>query len=148
MQVENLRRSSRWMFSACGVWLIALGIYFIFVRPSLLPEDYHFLGVNIIDVQKHLPRLSEWLQHVFTVMGGFIAGCGILVLFMATRVLPQHLAGSTPVLGITGLVTVGVMSWINFLLDSNFKWLLLIPAMLWLVGLVIYWISVRFTENR
>ena len=30
------------------------------------------------------------------------------------------------------------MSWINFALDSDFKWLLLVPALAWLVGLVMY----------
>ena len=30
------------------------------------------------------------------------------------------------------------MSAVNFALDSDFKWLLLVPAMIWLAGLVLH----------
>ncbi len=37
-----------------------------------------------------------------------------------------------------GLLTVTTMSWTNFVLDSDFKWLLLAPPIAWLFGLVSY----------
>ena len=27
------------VFLVCGLWLVALGLYFVFLRPALLPED-------------------------------------------------------------------------------------------------------------
>lgn len=131
-------RASQRIFQACGIWLVVLGLYFIFVRPPLLPEDLRFLGVSDDEMQKNIPRLFQWLHYVFIVMGGFIASSGILMYAMATLIVRQGVKGINFVFGVTGLLTVGMMSWINFLLDSQFKWLLLIPAILWTTGLVIY----------
>ena len=133
-----LLRVSMWMFAACGIWLIGLGGYFVFVRSPLLPEDLRFIGSTATQVEALLPQLASWLRNVFTVMGGFIAGCGVLVLFVSVRVMPQCAPGTGIALGVTGLLTVATMSWINFALDSDFKWLLLVPALVWLLGLVTY----------
>lgn len=138
MKAGNLNQLSFWTFAFCGAWLVILGLYFIFIRALLLPEDLRFLGVTSTEIQEHLPRLSLWLDHVFTVMGGFIAGCGILILFITKTVLRERSTSAIFALGISGLSTVGVMSWINFLIDSHFKWLLLIPALLWLGGFLSY----------
>jgi hypothetical protein len=40
------------------------------------------------------------------------------------------------VLAVAGLFTVGTMSLTNFQLNTDFKWLLLIPSLLWVIGLV------------
>ena len=133
-----LLRVSKWMFAACGIWLIGLGGYFVFVRSPLLPEDLRYIGSTATQVETLLPQLASWLRNVFTVMGGFIAGCGVLVLFVSVRVVPQCTPGAGFALGVTGLLTVATMSWINFALDSDFKWLLLVPALAWLLGLVTY----------
>ena len=133
-----LLRVLKWMFAACGIWLIGLGGYFVFVRSPLLPEDLRYIGSTATQVEALLPQLASWLRNVFTVMGGFIAGCGVLVLFVSVRVVPQCAPGTGIALGVTGLLTVATMSWINFALDSDFKWLLLVPALAWLVGLVTY----------
>ncbi len=84
-----LRRFSIWIFVACGIWLIGLGAYFMFARPPLLPEDLRNLGSSAIQVEVLLPRLASWLRNVFTVMGGFIAGCGVLTIFVSVRAVPQ-----------------------------------------------------------
>ena len=31
------------IFIACGIWMVLLGLYFMFLRPSLLPEDLHYM---------------------------------------------------------------------------------------------------------
>lgn len=41
------RRISAWLLIACGVWLIGLGVYFIAVRPPLLPEDLRYMHVTL-----------------------------------------------------------------------------------------------------
>ena len=133
-----LRSFSKWFFVACGIWLIGLGGYFIFARPPLLPEDLRYMGANAIQVEQLFPNLASWLKNVFTVMGGFMAGCGVLTVFLGVRVITQCIRGTGIALGVAGLLTVATMSWINFVLDSDFKWLLLAPVLAWLLGLVCY----------
>ena len=64
-----------------------------------------------------------------------------MVLFLAKNVLRHQFPGSILALGITGLLTVGTMSWINFLIDSQFKWVLFVPALVWLLGIFSYSVS-------
>ena len=118
--------------------MIGLGGYFMFVRPPLLPEDLRYLGSSTTQVAALSPHLASWLRNVFTVMGGFMAGCGVLTIFVGVRAVPQSLYGTGIALGCAGLLTVATMSWTNFALDSDFKWLLLVPAVAWLLGLVSY----------
>ena len=136
-----LLRFAKWMFVACGIWLIGLGGYFTFLRAPLLPEDLRYLGLSTTQVEMLLPHLTSWLRNVFTVMGGFMAGCGVLTVFVSVRVVPQCAPGTGIALGFTGLLTVAPMSGTNFALDSDFKWLLLVPTLVWLLGLVTYAIS-------
>ena len=139
MKRQNvLRWLSIWMFLACGFWLIGLGGYFMLARPPLLAEDLRYLGSSAIQVEVLLPHLASWLRNVFTVMGGFIAGCGVLIVFVSVQAIPQYLQGTSTALGCAGLLTVATMSWTNFVLDSDFKWFLLAPPVAWLLGLVSY----------
>ena len=128
--------AASWMLAGCGLWLVALGLYFIFLRPPLLPEDTRFMGSSLAEVRSALPGLEKWLQRVFTVMGGFIAGTGVLTVFVARVVMPSGLKGASWAIVLTGVLTVALMSAINFDLHSDFRWLLLVPALVWLVGLI------------
>ena len=129
---------SKWIFVACGIWLMGLGGYFMFARPPLLPEDLRYLGASAIQVEALLPHLASWLRNVFTVVGGFMAGCGVLTILVGAHAVPQRLQGTGTALGCAGLLTVATMSGTNFVLDSDFKWLLFAPAVAWLLGLVSY----------
>ena len=126
------------MLAGCGVWLMALGLYFIVLRPPLLPEDTRFMGSSLEQVRAALPGLEGWLQRVFTVLGGFIAGTGVLTLFVAWVAMPSGLKGASWSIALTGALTVALMSAINFDLHSDFKWLLLVPPLVWLGGLVLH----------
>ena len=112
-------------------------------RPPLLPEDLRYLGSSAIQIEVLLPHLASWLRNVFTVMGGFMAGSGVLIIFVGARAIPHCLRGTGTALGCAGLLTVATMSWTNFVLDSDFKWTLLAPAVAWLLGLVSYGAGVR-----
>ena len=129
---------SSWLIAACGVWLMGLGLYFIAVRPALLPEDTRFMGATIAQIQATVPGLEGWLKNVFTVMGGFMAGAGVLTVFVATVAMPSMLNGTSWAIALAGALTVALMSVTNFALDSDFKWLLLVPAAIWLAGLVLH----------
>ncbi len=132
------RRLSTWMLIACGVWLVGLGVYFIVLRPPLLPEDPRFIGTTLTDIRAAIPGLEGWLKKVFTVMGGFMAGAGVLTIFVAAVAMPSRLKGTPWAIALSGALTVALMSATNFALSSDFKWLLLVPALVWLVGVAFY----------
>lgn len=140
------RQVARWMLTACGVWLMALGLYFMFMRPPLLPEDPRFMGTTLEQIRISVPGLEGWLRKVLTVLGGFMAGAGVLTVFVATVAVPLRSRGTPWVLAISGALTVVLMSATNFALHSDFKWLLLLPALVWLAGLVIF-VSNRETSS-
>ncbi len=126
---------SIWVFAGCGIWLIALGLYFAVLRPPLLPEDPRFMGTTLAQIRADVPGLESWLQRVFTVMGGFMAGAGVLTVFLATTTMRLRPRGTSWALALSGALTVGLMSATNFALHSDFRWLLLIPALAWVTGL-------------
>lgn len=132
-------RIPQWVFAACGVWLVGLGLYFVFVRPALLPEDLRYMGADADALQAAVPGLTAWLGKVFTVMGGFMAGTGVLVLHLALHALPRRPGGTLLSLTLVGVATVVLMSGVNFALHSDFRWLLAVPALAWVVGLILLW---------
>lgn len=127
---------SMFIFVACGIWLIGLGLYFMFLRPPLLPEDLRYMGTSPGEIQSAMPGLEPWLHRVFTVMGGFMTGAGVLTILAVLKASAMRERWTWIFLGLAGLFTVGTMSLANFQLNSDFKWLLLIPSLLWIVGLV------------
>ena len=126
------------IFLACGIWLIGLGLYFALLRPALLPEDPRYIGSSLAQIQSALPGLERWLSHVFTVMGGFMAASGLLTTFLAVTAVSARQKGTGIVLLLAGFATVVTMSWTNFAIDSNFRWVLLAPAVLWIAGIASY----------
>jgi hypothetical protein len=120
------------------VWLVGLGLYFVFLRPALLPEDIRFVGSQPAVLQAAAPRLEKWLGFVFTVMGGFMAGTGVLVVHFALVLMPRRPPGAMPALVLAGTMTVGLMSAINFALQSDFRWLLLAPPLVWAAAVIAY----------
>ena len=129
---------SAWMIAGCGIWLIALGMYFAALRPALLPEDPRFMGATLAQIRADVPGLENWLKRVFTVMGGFMAGAGVLTVFVATTLMRLRLPGTSWAIALSGALTVGLMSATNFALQSDFRWVLLVPALVWFAGLVVY----------
>lgn len=126
------------VFVVCGLWLVALGAYFLFMRPALLPEDPRFIGSSLETMRSAVPGLERWLGHVFNVMGGFMVATGAMTVLVACRLLARRERGTLTALSVAGAAGVALMSATNFLLYSNFRWLLLLPALLWLAGLLCY----------
>ena len=136
-------RTSVAIFVTCGLWLIALGFYFALLRPALLPEDLRYMGGGTGLDQLSLAGLERWLHRVFIVMGGFIAASGILTMFVALSTVGARRKGTGIVLAVAGLATVATMSWTNFVIGSQFRWLLLAPAVLWCAGIAAYAVEGR-----
>ena len=138
MEIQEPRSPvSRFIFIACGIWLIGLGLYFVFLRPTLLAEDLRYMGTSPDEIKSAVPGLERWLHRVFTVTGGFMAGAGVLTVVVAMNASAAREKWTTIALALAGLFTVGTMSLTNFQLDSDFKWLLLIPSLLWIGGLAL-----------
>ena len=132
------QRFSGWIFVACGVWMRGLGTYFVAFRPPLLAEDLRYIGSSLAGLQAALPRLESWLGRVFGVVGGFMAGAGALTILVAATAVRRRDRGTGTTLALVGLLTVVGMSATNFAIDSDFKWVLLAPALLWIAGMVCY----------
>ncbi len=115
-----------------------LGLYFILLRPALLPEDPRFMGTSLEALRIAAPGLERWLGHVFNVMGGFMVAAGVLTALVAWRFLAARAPGTLLAMSIAGGFSVALMSATNFMLGSDFRWLLLAPALLWAVGLGSY----------
>ena len=137
MLIRRLPLSSK-VFFVCGLWLVALGLYFALLRPALLPEDPRYIGRSLQAIRAAVPGLERWLGHVFKVMGGFMLATGALTVLAACRWLAKRERGTFAALAVAGAASVGLMSATNFLLNSDFRWLLLLPALLWLSGLACY----------
>jgi hypothetical protein len=83
-------------------------------------------------------RKCNRVKKVFTVMGGFMGGGGVLTLFVATRAMRTRLKGASWAIALSGVLAVGLMSATNFALHSDFRWVLLVPALAWLAGLAVH----------
>lgn len=132
-----LRLSGK-VFAACGLWMLFLGAYFVLLRPALLPEDPRFMGTTIEALRTAAPGLEGWLDHVFDVMGGFMVAAGAMTILVAWQFLARRAPGTVLALAVAGACGVALMSATNFLLHSDFRWLLLAPALLWLAGILCY----------
>ena len=134
----QLRLSGK-IFATCGIWLVLLGTYFLVLRPALLPEDPRFIGSSLEAMRLAVPGLERWLRLVFNVMGGFMIATGVMTTLAACRLPAKRDLTTFVAWVVTGAASVGLMSVTNFLLNSNFRWLLMLPVLLWIAGLLCFW---------
>ena len=121
-----------------GLLLVAMGIYFVFMRPALLPEDLLYMKTTSSIVQENIPQLSIWLQKVFWVIGGYIFTTGLLIIFIALTSFQKRLSGTFIVVALAGISSIGSMTVVNFIIGSDFKWLLLTFTLPWIIALILY----------
>jgi hypothetical protein len=123
-----------------GVTLMGTGLYFLFLRPPLLPEDIRYMAVPAAQFDALLrPKLELWLTHVFRVMGGYVLATGVLMVTLAVTAFRDHQKGAAIGCLIGGAASIGWMAVVNFMIDSDFKWVLLAMALLWATSLVLFW---------
>lgn len=128
------RRS--WPFSAIllsvfGVALVCTGAFFMLLRPPLLPEDMRFIGLSLAELQAGQPRMAAWLPRVFQVLGGYAAASGILTVTIAATSFRRHERMALVGVLAAGVASIGWMVVVNFVLESDFRWVLLAIAILW-----------------
>ena len=126
-----------------GMILIGMGLYFVFLRPALLPEDARYMGSTVAQIQDILPQLAPWLRRVFGVLGGYMLATGLLTVHVAFTTFRSARPGATMVVALSGLVSIGGMAVANFAIDSDFKWLLLAFTLPWVVALALSWADAR-----
>ena len=134
----NFRPYSSTVLAFGGILLIGLGLLFLLARPALLPEDSRYMGTTLGQVQSALPSLLEWLPRVFWVMGGFMLSSGILTVYLARTTFQRRESGSAGIVALTSAASIDWRSAVNFMIQSEFKWLILLLAALWPIALVFY----------
>jgi hypothetical protein len=131
-----------------GVALIAVGLYFILLRPPLLPEDVRYMALPAAQLDILRPRLELWLTQVFRVMGGYVLATGVLTVTLAATSFRAHQQGAATGALIGGAASIGWMATVNFMIDSDFKWALLGIALLWACSLVLFWFERKAPTHR
>ena len=117
---------------------MGLGLYFGFLRPPLLPEDLRYLNSSLAQIEKSVPAMTAWLRHVFWVVGGYMFATGVVTLYVARTTFRARARGAALVVTLAGTASVGVMAFVNFLIASDFKWPLLLLALVWVLALALY----------
>jgi hypothetical protein len=122
-----------------GIALIGTGLYFIMLRPPLLPEDVRYMALPAAQLDILRPRLELWLTHVFRVLGGYVFATGVLAITLAATAFRVHQKGAATGALVGGAASIGWMAAVNFTINSDFKWVLLAMALLWASSLVLFW---------
>lgn len=136
---RRLRLLASGALASGGAILMGMGVYFVFMRPALLPEDADSIGVTMIRLQADLPGLLPWLDRVFGVLGGYMIATGLLTVYVAITSFRAGKPGTTTVVAVSGLVSIGWMAVTNFALGSDFKWLLSAFTLPWFLALALVW---------
>ena len=127
------------LLGAWGFYQILAGFYFIFIRPSFLPEDFQASAVTLEAIRRVAPGIETWLQWVFAVLGGQMAATGVVVMGGAAKIAKDGRVERIEVITylLAGFLSVVMMSVVNFTLRSDFRWLLVAPVVLWLSAAVL-----------
>jgi hypothetical protein len=127
-----MRKPALSLLVACGVYQIGLGVYFIALRPTMRPEDERYTGLTLDALKRIAPAMPSWLDRVFIVLGGHALATGLLVtlaaIIMWTRAVEPWVIVAFAAAGVS---SVALMSGVNFAIRSDFRWSLLVPALIW-----------------
>ena len=134
----KLRPYSATVLALGGAILMILGLYFVFLRPPLLPEDPRFMGTSLAQIQMSVPGLLIWLRRVFWVMGGYMFASGLLTFYVALTSFRDRVRGAVGVVAISGLSSIGLMAAVNLMIASDFRWLILSFVVPWALALTLY----------
>jgi len=72
-------------------------------------------------------------------MGAFIFTSGVLTLYIARTSFRKRDPGVAGLMTLAGITSLGWMTVVNFLLGSDFAWVLMAVAVLWGLALVLFW---------
>ncbi len=101
------------------------------------------MGTSLAQIQSAVPGLLPWLSRVFGVLGGYMFATGLLTVHVAATSFRAGRPGATAIVAIAGMTSIIWMAITNFLIDSDFKWLLLAFTLPLVIALVLSWASER-----
>ena len=127
------------VLAGCGVILIGIGVYFLWFRPALLPEDARYLGATLQELLTVAPGMGQWLDRVFWVLGSYITATGVLTVYLAATAFRARARGAGVAAAAAGVISIGSMAVVNVVIDSDFKVPLVAVAALWGVAMVLHW---------
>jgi hypothetical protein len=131
-----------------GIAMIGVGCYFLFVRPPLLPEDVRYMGMSLSEVIAAVPGLQVWLSKVFMVFGGYVVSTGMLTCYVARAGLRVRAPGALATASLSGVMSIGLMVAVNFVIQSDFRWILLLLTTPWISAAILYWREGAWTGTR
>ena len=132
----SLRRLAQASLGLGGLILMGMGVYFALLRPPLLPEDLRYVGASLAQIQSAISGFLPWVSRIFAVLGGYLFATGLLTAYLAAASYRDTQPLPTAVVAISGSASIGWMAVTNFLIDSDFKWLLLAFVLPWVVAVV------------
>jgi hypothetical protein len=135
------------VLASVGFAIAAAGLYFIFLRPPLLPEDIRYMSLSSAQLGVVRLPLEAWLTQVFRVLGGYILATGVLTMTVAATSFRAHNRGAALGASVGGAASIGLMATVNFVIDSDFKWVLLVIAFAWASSLVLFWFETRMRRG-
>ena len=133
-----IRPWSSLVLAVYGFMLMAMGLYFIFLRPALLQVDLLYMKITLPDILKNDLGLQSWLKKVFWVMGSYIFTTGLLTFYIARTSFRTREKSAFVIVVISGFSSIAFMAAVNFIIGSDFKWLLLVFTLPWALALIFY----------
>ena len=76
-------------------------------------------------------------------MSGHILAVGLLTFYVALTSFRSRTKGVFSIVTLAGLTSIGWMAAVNFVIDSDYKWLLLAFAAVWGAALALFWLEGR-----
>ena len=136
------------VLAVTGVLLILVGVYFVFLRPPLLPEDIRYMAISATELGNFRPHLELWLTQVFRVMGGYVSATGALMVTLAVTAFRTRQKGAALGVVTGGIASIGLMAAVNFVINSDFRWALLGIALLWACSILLFWFETKASTNH
>jgi hypothetical protein len=136
------------LLAVAAIMLMGTGLYFLFLRPTLLPEDIRYMGLSATQLGGVREPLATWLTQVFRVMGGYVLATGVLAITLALTSYREHHTGAWLGALAGGLASIGLMTAVNFTIRSDFKWVLLCMALVWAASIILFWTERRSLQSN
>ena len=118
--------------------VVGIGAYFIFLRPPLLIEDIRYMHISTAELAAIAPRLDPWLNQLFRVLGGYALATGLLTVTLATTTFRRRCPAAVVGAFVAGASSIGLMTVVNFTINSDFKWQLFAVALVWLTSAIAF----------
>ena len=71
-------------------------------------------------------------------MGGYIFTTGLLTMYVSQSSFRTRTQGAFIILSLAGITSIGSMAIVNFMLQSDFRWVLLAFTIPWFLALILY----------